>query len=130
MNCDAVIDSYARIEYFKGTESGKRAEGYIEAGNCATPTIVLAELSNKYHREGWSFWEEDLEFILAKTEIIGLSKEIAIKAGQTKMLMRISHPNFGLADAIIYEIAKSKNAPVLTGDEHFKGEESVIYIKG
>ena len=76
------------------------------------------------------FWEEDLELILAKTEIIGLSKEIAIKAGETKMLMRINHPNFGLADAIIYEIAKSKNAPVLTGDEHFKGEENVIYIKG
>ena len=52
MSCDAVIDSYAWIEYFKGTESGKRAEGYIEAGNCATPTIVLAELSDKYHREG------------------------------------------------------------------------------
>ncbi len=46
------------------------------------------------------------------------------------MLMRINHPNFGLADAIIYKIAKSKNAPVLTGDKHFKGEENVIYIKG
>ena len=43
--------------------------------------------------------------------------------------MRRSHPNFGLADAIIYETAKSENAPVLTGDEHFKGVENVIYIK-
>jgi predicted nucleic acid-binding protein len=43
--------------------------------------------------------------------------------------MRKKHPNFGLADVIIYETAKSENAPVLTGDEHFKGVEKVIYIK-
>jgi hypothetical protein len=80
VNCDAVIDSYAWIEYFKGSEYGEKAKKYIENGNCATPTIVLAELSDNYQREGWVFWEEDLEFILAKTKIIDLTKEIAIKA--------------------------------------------------
>ena len=130
MSCDEVIDSYAWIEYFKGSEEGKRAKRYTENGNCVTPTIVLAELSDKYHREGWKYWEEDLEFILAKTEIVDLTKEIAIRAGKTKMMMRKRHPNFGLADAIIFETAQSVNAPVLTGDEHFKGLENVIYIKG
>lgn len=61
--------------------------------------------------------------------LIDLTKEIAIKAGKTKKEMRRSHPNSGLADAIIFETAKSENAPVLTGDEHFKGVENVIYIK-
>lgn len=70
-----------------------------------------------------------VKFILAKTEIIDLTKEIAIKAGEIKKMMRNSHPNFGLADAILYETAQSVNAPVLTGDEHFKGVENVIYIK-
>ena len=32
-------------------------------------------------------------------------------------------------DAIIYETAKRENVPVLTGDEHFKGIENIIYIK-
>jgi len=68
----------------------------------------LAELSDKYHREGWKYWEDDLEFIFAKTKIVDLTKEIAIKAGETKKEMRRSHPNFGLADAIIYETAKTK----------------------
>jgi len=125
-----VVDSYAWIEYFQGSEYGKKAKKYIENGNCATPTIVLAELSDKYHREGWKFWEKDLRFIVSKTKIIGLTKEIAIKAGEAKKKMRKNHPNFGLADAIIFETAKSENASVLTGDEHFKGVESVIYIKG
>jgi predicted nucleic acid-binding protein len=61
--------------------------------------------------------------------LIDLTKEIAIKAGETKKEMRKSHPNFGLADAIIFETAQSVNAPVLTGDEHFKDVENVIYIK-
>ena len=68
MSCDVVIDSYAWIEYFKGSEYGKKAKEYIENGICATPTIV-------------------------------------------------------------FETAKSENASVLTGDEHFKGVENVIYIK-
>jgi hypothetical protein len=74
MSCDAVIDSYAWIEYFQGSEYGKKAKKYIENGNCATPTIVLAELSDKYHREGWKFWEKDLRFIVSKTKIIDLYK--------------------------------------------------------
>ena len=55
-----MIDSYAWIEYFKGSEEGKRAKRYTEKGNCVTPTIVLAELSDKYHREGWKYWEEEV----------------------------------------------------------------------
>jgi len=53
-----------------------------------------------------------------------------IREGKTKKKMRKTHKNFGLADAIIFETAKSESAPVLTGDEHFKDVEDVIYIKG
>lgn len=49
---DAVIDSNGWIEYFKGSEYGKMAKKYIDGCNCATPTIVLVELSDKYQREG------------------------------------------------------------------------------
>jgi predicted nucleic acid-binding protein len=91
--------------------------------------FVLAELSDKYHREGLTFWEQDLEFIMSVTEILDLTKEIAIKVGKTKKMMRKNHPNFGLADTIIYETAQSENVPVLTGDEHFKDVKNVIYIK-
>jgi hypothetical protein len=68
----------------------------------------LAALSDKYQREGWKFWEEDLEFILAKTEIIDLTTEIAIKAGKTKKEMRKSHLNFGLVDARIDLLRNNK----------------------
>ena len=34
--------------------------------------------------------------------------------------MRKKHENFGLADAIILETARTLNAKVLTGDRHFR----------
>lgn len=52
---DAVIDANAWIEYFKGSEYWKMAKKYIDDGNCATPTIVLVELSDRYQREGGKF---------------------------------------------------------------------------
>ncbi|MDI6708766.1 MAG: type II toxin-antitoxin system VapC family toxin [Candidatus Thermoplasmatota archaeon] len=128
MSYDAVIDSYAWVEYFRGTARGRKAKRYIESGACITPTIVLAELSDKYFREGYKIWERDLNFILAKTTIVELTKDIAVRAGKTKNIQRKNRPDFGMADAIIYETAKQYDTAVLTGDPHFKGLENVIYI--
>ena len=128
MKFDAVIDTYAWVEYFRGTAMGKKAKKYIESGRCITPTIVLAELSDKYFREDYETWDEDFNFILGKTTIVELTKDIAINAGKTKNIMRKTRPEFGMADAIIYETAKKYGTAVLTGDIHFKGLENVIYI--
>ena len=44
-----VVDSYAWIEIFLGTEKGKSASKAIEdAEQAITPEIVLAEISRKY----------------------------------------------------------------------------------
>jgi hypothetical protein len=50
-----VIDSFAWFEYFLGSNAGVRAKPYIEAGKAITPTIVIAELADKYEREKMSF---------------------------------------------------------------------------
>ena len=51
MSYKYVIDSYAWIEYFRGTRAGAKARRYIKEENSATPTIVIAELSRKLLRE-------------------------------------------------------------------------------
>jgi len=51
MSYDFVIDSYAWIEYFRGSEGGALARFYIEEENSATPTIVIAEISRKLLNE-------------------------------------------------------------------------------
>ncbi len=128
MRYEAVIDAYAWIEYFRGSQKGENARTYIESGRTATPIIVIAELSDKYERESWGTWTTDLDFILSNSKIAELSIEIASNAGHTKNVMRKEKADFGIADAIILETARALNTKVLTGDPHFHGLEEAIFL--
>jgi len=47
-----VLDSYAWIEYFLGSVSGRIVKEYLESEEVCTPSIVLVEVARKYLREG------------------------------------------------------------------------------
>ncbi len=123
-----VIDSSAWIEYFIGSEKGKMARPYVEGGGGITPTIVIAELSALYTVRNWPKWNENLNFIKAKSMISELTLDIADVAGLTRSSMRDIHKDASLADAIICETAKKYEVPVLTCDKHFKGLQPVIFL--
>lgn len=125
MSYEYVIDSYAWVEYFKGTKKGELAKKFIEGKNSATASITLAELSEKYKRENKNF-EQDLQFILSQTKIVNLSTEIAIKAGEINCENKKKIKDWGMADAIILATANSLNSKVITGDEHFRNLNSVM----
>ena len=76
MNYETVIDSYAWIEYFKGSSSGVKARGFIEKGSAATSSISLAELQEKYLREKWDSFDTDVKFITTKTTLVSLDRKI------------------------------------------------------
>ncbi len=76
-----VVDSSAWIEYFRGTPQGAKTRDAIEGAECGTPVVVLAELSDKYHRMGWPSRERDLEFVLSRSAILELTQDIALRAG-------------------------------------------------
>jgi|ETNmetMinimDraft_15_1059895.scaffolds.fasta_scaffold03933_6 predicted nucleic acid-binding protein len=128
MSYDCVFDSYAWIEYFRGSPKGEKVRNYVENEKGVTPMIVIAELSAKYNAENWDFWEDDLHFIMSKSYIYNLNIDIAERAGKTQKIMRSKRRNFGLADAIILETGKAVSAPVITGDPHFKGLDNTIFI--
>ena len=48
---DFLIDSYAWIEYFRGTRRGENVREFIEGGSAATSVLTLAEMHEKYLRE-------------------------------------------------------------------------------
>ena len=124
-----VLDSHALIEYFKGTKNGETVRQIIEAGNCITPSIVLAELAYKYTKENYAHFENDLAFIETNSRIAELDGEIAKTAGKIKDAVRTKFKtNFGLADAIILATARTMNAKVVTGDYHFKQLKNVEYL--
>ena len=128
-----LIDTYAWVEYFRGTEEGELARRYIESDReVLTPTIVLAELSDKYRRSGKAeVWQtERRQAVEILSRIVGLSADSADEAGAIKTEMRRKQRDFPLADGTILAIARERGARVLTGDRHLRTLPEVIDLKG
>jgi predicted nucleic acid-binding protein len=114
-----VIDSFAWLEYFAGSSAGAEAKPFIESGKSITPTIVLAELTEKYRRERMPF-APDRDFIIGKTRVISLDADIAEKAGNINHERKRVVKQWGLADSIVLATARQHGATIITGDEHFR----------
>jgi predicted nucleic acid-binding protein len=135
MSSKYIIDSYAWIEYFRASKPGEIAKKYIESEDSATPTIVVSEISRKLTKEielGNETLQgrtERLEFIRAKTQIVGLDFEMAAEAGRIDVEMKKKEKGWGLADSIVLCVARSKKGKVVTCDMHFKELDHIIFIK-
>lgn len=124
-----VIDTYAWVEYFRGSSEGKKAKKFIDGQfELFTPSIVIAELSDKYHREGIGKWETRKRFIKLKTKILSLDDRIANSAGKLKQDLKKKYRDAGLADSIILSHALDIGAKILTGDKHLKHLKNSIDI--
>ena len=97
--------------------------------------MVVAEVSRKLLREIEAGNEtregrsQRVEFIRASSQILDLSFEMAVAAGELDVEMKKKVRGWGLVDSIILTIARSANAKVVTGDEHFRGLMEAIFIK-
>jgi predicted nucleic acid-binding protein len=135
MDCEYVIDTYAWIEYFKGTSLGQVARQYIEGDSTATPSIVILELERSLLRdiaegnETRGGAKKKTEYARSVTSIIDLTYDSAIKAAQTDKEMRKKIKNWGMADSIVLATARQLGAKVVTGDEHFRGMKEAVMIK-
>lgn len=128
MDYEFVVDTYAWIEYFRGSKEGLVAKEYIESKDCTTSAVTIAELSEKYKKEDKSF-DKDFDFIVATTKIISVNAEIALTAGHINFENKKKIKNWGMADSIIFATAKSLNAKVVTGDEHFRTLSVAVMIR-
>jgi len=135
MSCSYVIDTYAWIEYFKASPMGEAAKEYIESEHSATPTIVVSEISRKLRRDvelGNETHEgrlRRLEFIRATSRVIDLDFETAVEAGKINEDQKVKAKGWGLADSIILCTARNLKGKVVTGDEHFRNLDGIVFIK-
>ncbi|MBM5805533.1 MAG: type II toxin-antitoxin system VapC family toxin [Candidatus Verstraetearchaeota archaeon] len=134
-----VFDSYAWIEYLLGSPSGKVANGYLDGEEALTPSIVLAEVSRKYLREGVSDSEiaKRLNFIATRSTVVELDPDLSLLAGKAYMELsqRVKSVSKtggtgtpSLTDGIVLATGRALGAKILTGDVHFKGLPEVIYL--
>jgi len=116
-----VVDSWAWVEYLRGSKAGQAVKKELESGSeTLTNVVTLAELASKLTRE-----RLDLES--AWRAITALSKTITVKepdakdAGILHATMKETTPNFSLADAFVLQTARKHGCRILTGDPDFKG---------
>ena len=125
-----LLDTYAWVDYFIGSDEGEIVKKLIESEKIHTSIISIAELSDKYYREGLTDeWEGRYKFIISKSNIIQLTMEIAKNAGPRKWKLRETIEKIGLADAIIIETVFQKGLILVSGDPHFKSLDNVLFLK-
>ncbi len=128
MSFDYVIDSYAWVEYFRGTSSGSLVRSYVEGDRAATSTLTLAELREKYLREKWRSFQEDLEFMATRSLVMPVDRQIALLAGELSYARKRTVKDWGMADSVILATARNASAKVVTGDKHFEGLPDIIMV--
>jgi len=120
-----LLDSWCWIEYFNGTDVGRKVAKYIDSDdNIFISVINLAEvykwgLSKKSERDA----ESMVHIMLSRCFIAPVEPETALNAGKLNWQKK-----WGLGDSLIYSTAKAHSLQLVTGDPHFKNEKEVVYL--
>lgn len=127
-----LVDSWAWIEYFRGTPIGaKQVAEILENSDekVIVSTINIAEVYNAFlkgypYPKNERFAENATKAIKERSYIYDVDEEIAVESARLKHKMK-----WGLGDYIVYATGQREGAKVLTGDPHFKGLKDVIFIE-
>jgi len=124
-----VIDAFAWIEYFDGSERGLKAKNIIEnkENDIYTSYVTFAEVVSKFLRKG-SDTEGMILAVSALSKIPEINKFTSIQAGSIHAEMKKKTKDFGLADAFVIAAARDIDAKILTGDPHFKNIKEAMMI--
>jgi predicted nucleic acid-binding protein len=125
-----IVDAWAWIEYFRGTEYGAKLNDILEdpTTDIYTCAITVAEIISKTARESRDV-DAAYNMLLSNSQIIKLDEQISKQAGLLHCKMRQTSKDFGIADAFILAAANKLEAKIITGDPHFKGLKNAIMIK-
>ena len=120
-----LLDTYAWIEYWKGTPKGKKVEGFLVESQCYTSSLSLAELSEWVEKENRGR-EEIFETVKGDSIVLVASDSILEQAGILKVQKRKTVKDMGMVDCIILATARAYGLPIVTGDRHFAQENAVM----
>jgi predicted nucleic acid-binding protein len=118
-----IMDSYAWLEYFMGSEAGRKVKDIVEseADEKLTPSICLAETYAKILKtEDEEKAELRRAFIKSRSALIPLTEELAVEAAKVDVAMKRRVQGWGLADSIVLSTARNRRGKVVTGDPHFR----------
>jgi len=118
-----TFDSWAWVEYFRGSSAGKEVREMIEGDEVLfTPAICLTELKVKYVSEGRDPTDR-LAFIKLRTSITPVDDVVAEEAADLKIGHRLH-----TVDALVLACARKAGGELVTGDRHFSGIPGIAML--
>lgn len=119
-----LLDSSAWFEYFFGTEKGEKVREILASNEeIVVSQINLIEIYSKYLKNAPAEAEEKKNFLLSRSELIDVNKEISLAASKLK-----AEKNLALADAIIAATALKYGARIITTDQGYKNIKNSVIL--
>ena len=122
-----ILDTWAWIEFLKGSEKGEKIKSIIENNEIYTSAISIAEIS-KWVDQNKLEVNERIEKIKQNSKIIYLEETTLIESGKKYNELRKIKKNIGLIDVIIYTTSLLYNLILVTNDEDFSNLPNVQRI--
>ncbi len=124
-----IIDSYAWVEYFIGSNKGKILRKIFLDGrnNFLTVECCLAEIKSWTLKNNKDF-DSIFPIIKANSNILNLTEQNWIDSGGERFEQRKTQKDFGLIDAVILVKQKELNCHIITGDKHFENMKGVVFL--
>ena len=128
MRMPYIIDTYAWIEYFRGTEKGRKVSKLLEKND----TFITAECC-VFELKCWAL-SDNLDFSRILQVVKSISRIYPIwfddwtNAAEIRNHCRKTIKDFGLVDSLLVAMQRKHNAKVVSGDKHFKTLDNVYYI--
>ena len=124
-----IIDTYAWVEYFTGSDRGKKVKKIVEDkdNTIITPECCLAEIKGWCIREKYDF-DEMYSLVRKISDIECVLTQDWLDAAAIRSEMRKTLKDFGMIDALIIAQQKRMRCRVVSGDPHFKGRRDVVFI--
>jgi len=126
MNEGVLVDTYAWLELFQGSDRGKKGREIIRDANpLCTSVLNIYELFYRIEQiRGDNTAHHYIDILKSRVKILNLTPEIACMGAQIK----IDPPDMGAVGCLMYETARAQGLVVLTGDQHFRNLPGVILI--
>lgn len=124
------IDSSAWIEYFAGTEKGRKVQALISKQGVMlfTSGVIVAEVSTKFLKSNQPA-DQAVAAMQALASLVSSDFTLGKNAASAYLHRRRTHPKFALADAHALAAARILQGKVITCDHDFLGILEAIVVK-
>jgi len=114
-----LLDTSAWIEFFIGSDRGKRVKIVLDLAECYTSIVTLAEVVN------WSLKEKRdarslVNMISQLSTVIKVDEDIAAVAGQLNFERKKANKKWGMLDSFILATGMIYDLAILAKDPDYK----------